>query len=79
MWSGVQRLVCAAEHLWNDWGVTGRAWVWGALDDHRCVCAATDVDVRMLMHDTGPVFEDSFKYLRSKGLQATATVQPFWL
>eukprot|EP00667_Euglena_gracilis_P003596 EG_transcript_3603 len=35
----------------------------------RLVCAATDVDVRMLMHDTGPVFEDSFKYLRSKGLQ----------
>eukprot|EP00669_Euglena_mutabilis_P014151 TRINITY_DN9198_c0_g1_i1.p1 TRINITY_DN9198_c0_g1~~TRINITY_DN9198_c0_g1_i1.p1 ORF type:complete len:283 (-),score=77.54 TRINITY_DN9198_c0_g1_i1:197-991(-) len=34
----------------------------------RLVCAATDVDVRTLLHDTGPVFEDSFKYLRSKGV-----------
>jgi tRNA(Arg) A34 adenosine deaminase TadA len=34
----------------------------------KLVCAATDVDVRSLLHDTGPVFEESFRYLQSKGI-----------
>ena len=42
------------------------ATMWSGV--HKLVCAATDVDVRSLLHDTGPVFEESFRYLAAKGM-----------